>query len=120
VKPDSDARNGSFVIGDLVEKPSIESAPSNLAIAARYVFSPEIHEALEKTPPGKNGEIQLTDAIRILLGRGKRIVGMHLGPGERRYDIGNFESYFQAFIEFALAECPKLASLIQVAKHEAR
>jgi UTP--glucose-1-phosphate uridylyltransferase len=112
--------SGSFLIRDLVEKPSVESAPSNLAIAARYVFSPDIHEALEKTPPGKNGEIQLTDAIRMVLEQGGKIMGMHLGAGERRYDIGNFESYFQAFIEFALAEYPKLASLIQVTRHEAR
>jgi UTP--glucose-1-phosphate uridylyltransferase len=120
VKPDSDVGSGSFLIRDLVEKPSVESAPSNLAIAARYVFSPDIHEALEKTPPGKNGEIQLTDAIRMVLEQGGKIMGMHLGAGERRYDIGNFESYFQAFIEFALAEYPKLASLIQVTRHEAR
>ena len=116
VKKAAELGGGAFLISDLVEKPSVESAPSNLAIAARYVFSHEVYAALEKTPPGKNGEIQLTDAIRILLAEGKKIVGMHLPPGERRYDIGNFESYFQAFIEFALAEYPKLASLIQVPK----
>ncbi len=116
VKEGADLGGGAFLITDLVEKPSVESAPSNLAIASRYVFSPEVYPALEKTPPGKNGEIQLTDAIRILLAEGKKIVGMHLPAGERRYDIGNFESYFQAFIEFALAEYPKLASLVQVPK----
>jgi UTP--glucose-1-phosphate uridylyltransferase len=119
VKPDSDLGGGAFRITDLVEKPSADAAPSNLAIAARYVFSPEIYSALEKTAPGKNGEIQLTDAIHILLDRGKKIVGMNLARDERRYDIGNFESYFQAFIEFALTEYPNLASLIQVARNEA-
>lgn len=117
VKPAADLGNGAFVIDDLIEKPSVEEAPSNLAIAARYVFSPDIYVALEKTPPGKGGEIQLTDGIRILLAQDKKIIGMRLGPGEKRYDIGNFESYFQAFIEFALKEYPHLASLIGVEKN---
>ncbi len=116
VQPGADLGGGAFVIEDLVEKPAADRAPSNLAIAARYVFTPDIYPALEQTPPGKNGEIQLTDAIRILLERGGKIVGMHLPANERRYDIGNFESYFQAFIEFAIAECPRLASMLQAAK----
>ncbi len=111
VKPGADLGNGAFVIDDLVEKPSIQDAPSNLAIAARYVFAPEIYPALDKTLPGKGGEIQLTDAIRILLGGARKIVGMRLAPDEKRYDIGNFESYFEAFIEFALKEHPELRRL---------
>ncbi len=111
VKSGGAASEDAFIIEDLVEKPSIETAPSNLAIAARYVFSPEIYPALERTQPGKGGEIQLTDAIRLLLEEGKTVLGLCLQEGERRYDIGNFESYFQAFIEFALAEYPHLASL---------
>jgi UTP--glucose-1-phosphate uridylyltransferase len=116
--PGPDATGGSsrhhdvFVIEDVTEKPSPESAPSNLAIAARYIFSPEIYPALEKTAPGKNGEIQLTDAIQILLQAGRRIVGVRLAPEERRYDIGNFESYFEAFIEFALAD-PQLGPALR-------
>lgn len=111
--PSSDDKTDSiFFIDDLIEKPSADSAPSNLAIAARYIFSPEVYPALEKTPPGKNGEIQLTDAIRILLQEGKKIVGVRLAPAERRYDIGNFESYFEAFIEFALAD-PQLGSSLR-------
>ena len=94
----------AFLIEDLVEKPPRETAPGNLAIAARYVFSPEIYPALEQTRPGKNGEIQLTDAIKILLDEGRKIVGLILGVHERRYDIGNFESYFRAFVEFALTD----------------
>ena len=108
VKPGTDLANGSFLIEDLVEKPSAEDAPSNLAIAARYVFGPEIYPALNKTLPGKGGEIQLTDAIKLLLERGRKIVGVRLAADEKRYDIGNFESYFQAFIEFALKEYPHL------------
>jgi UTP--glucose-1-phosphate uridylyltransferase len=91
-----------FEISDLIEKPSVEEAPSNLAIAARYVFAPGIYEELSKTGPGRQGEIQLTDAIRSLLKKGNRVLGYKLPSGEKRYDIGNFESYFKAFIEFAL------------------
>jgi UTP--glucose-1-phosphate uridylyltransferase len=107
-----DANADVFVIEDVTEKPSPESAPSNLAIAARYIFSPEIYSALEKTPPGKNGEIQLTDAIQILLQAGRTVVGVRLSPEERRYDIGNFESYFEAFIEFAIAD-PQLGPTLR-------
>src|SRR5262249_55015146 len=91
-----------FDLEDIVEKPGVAQAPSNLAVAARYVFAPGIFDLLTRTAPGKGGEIQLTDAIRLLLQKGGRVVGMRLDPGERRFDIGNFESYFRAFVEFAL------------------
>ena len=93
-----------FAIEDLIEKPSVEEAPSTLAIAARYVLAPEIFDALEKTPPGRGGEIQLTDAIRTVIRNGGRAYGVRLDAGERRYDIGNFNAYFRAFVEFALAD----------------
>jgi UTP--glucose-1-phosphate uridylyltransferase len=93
-----------FALEDIVEKPSAAEAPSNLAVAARYVFAPGIFDLLERTPPGKGGEIQLTDAIRLLLRGGGKVLGMRLAAAERRFDIGNFESYFRAFIEFALAD----------------
>jgi UTP--glucose-1-phosphate uridylyltransferase len=93
-----------FELADLVEKPSVAQAPSNLAVAARYVLSPAIFDCLEKTPPGKGNEIQLTDAIRTLIREGGKVLGVRLGPGETRFDIGNFESYFSAFTEFALAD----------------
>lgn len=110
-----------FELQDLIEKPAVEEAPSNLAVAARYVFSPAIFEALEETEPGKGGEIQLTDAIRILLKRGAKGIGMKLPAAEPRFDIGNYESYFKSFIQFALAdpECGEslrthLKNLLQV------
>jgi UTP--glucose-1-phosphate uridylyltransferase len=112
VKPGADLVNSSFVVEDLVEKPSVEDAPSNLAIAARYVFGPEIYPALDKTLPGKGGEIQLTDAIKLLLDRGRKIIGVRLAAEEKRYDIGNFESYFEAFIQFALKEYPHLRKFL--------
>jgi UTP--glucose-1-phosphate uridylyltransferase len=93
-----------FEIEDLVEKPSVDEAPSNLAIAARYVLSPQIFDALAATPPGKGGEIQLTDAIRTVIRQGGRAYGVRLDASERRYDIGNFDAYFRAFVEFALAD----------------
>lgn len=94
----------SFELQDLIEKPAVAEAPSNLAVAARYVFSPAIFDALERTEPGKGGEIQLTDAIRILLKEGAKGVGMCLAEDETRFDIGNYESYFRSFVEFALAD----------------
>jgi len=98
-----------FEIDDLVEKPSPDEAPSNLAIAARYVLSPAIFEALSRTRRGTGGEIQLTDAIRAMIRGGGRAYGVRLRPGERRYDIGNFDAYFEAFVEFALAD-PKFGA----------
>jgi UTP--glucose-1-phosphate uridylyltransferase len=93
-----------FELADIVEKPSVDEAPSTLAVAARYVFSPVIFDLLKKTPPGKGGEIQLTDAIRQLIHKGGKVLGIRLPEQERRFDIGNFESYFRAFVEFALAD----------------
>ncbi len=93
-----------FDLVDVIEKPTVEEAPSNLAVAARYVFSPAIFDALAETQPGKGGEIQLTDAIRSLLKTGKKGIGMRLPPQEQRYDIGNFASYFRAFTEFAMTD----------------
>lgn len=83
----------------LIEKPSIESAPSNLAIAGRYVLTPEIFSAIEQTPKGKNGEIQLTDSLLLLLKResiySHRIEGV-------RHDIGNKLDFLKTTVEFAL------------------
>jgi UTP--glucose-1-phosphate uridylyltransferase len=93
-----------FEIEDLVEKPRPEAAPTNLAIAARYVFSPAIFEAISRTVPDRNGELQLTDSIKLLIQLGHPVRVVRLRPGEVRYDIGNFESYFKAFIDFALAD----------------
>ena len=93
-----------FELERLIEKPDVAEAPSNLAVAARYVFSPAIFDKLKQTPPGKGGEIQLTDAIQLLLQDGGKGLGVRLRPTERRFDIGNFESYFRAFTEFAVAD----------------
>jgi UTP--glucose-1-phosphate uridylyltransferase len=93
-----------FEVEDLTEKPTRQEAASNLAIAARYVFAPGIFDAIKKTSPGKGGEIQLTDAIRLMMKDGGKVYGICLRPDERRYDIGNFQAYFRAFVEFALED----------------
>ena len=83
----------------LVEKPSLADAPSNLAIAGRYILTPEIFAMLEQTPVGKNNEIQLTDAMLLLLRRenlyAHRIEG-------KRHDIGNKLDFLKTTVEFAL------------------
>lgn len=99
-----DASSSVFELRDLIEKPSVEEAPSNLAIAARYVFAPSIFEFLHRTKPGRGGEIQLTDAIRMMIEADRKVLGIRLPPHERRFDIGNFAAYFRAFVDFALAD----------------
>ena len=109
-------KNGTddvFEVADVIEKPSVQEAPSNLAIAARYVFAPSIFAAIKCTRPGKGGEIQLTDAIRLILQEGGRVYGLRLSDAERRFDIGNFDAYFRAFVEFALADEKHGATLRQ-------
>ncbi len=121
-----DGQTEVFELADLIEKPAISEAPSNLAVAARYVFSPVVFDYLERTPPGKGDEIQLTDAVRIMIDDGRRVLGVRLPPGQNRFDIGNFESYFQAFAEFALADPQygpalrrRLADLIRTSDEDA-
>jgi len=96
--------DGFFELSDLVEKPPVDEAPSQLAVAARYVFNSKIFDYLEHTKPGKNGEIQLTDAIRTLIADGGKVLGVRLPTNEKRFDIGSFERYFEAFVEFAMAD----------------
>ena len=103
VQPEDETAD-SFRIVNLIEKPKPEESPSNLAIAGRYIFSPVIFEMIRRVKPDQRGEIQLTDAIQRLCDERRRVMGVRLGPGERRYDIGNFPSYFESFVEFALAD----------------
>ncbi|HZT33045.1 MAG TPA: UTP--glucose-1-phosphate uridylyltransferase [Bryobacteraceae bacterium] len=93
-----------FRIVNLIEKPEPGRAPSNLAIAGRYVFSPLIFDMIRRVQPDKRGEIQLTDAIQMLCEEGRRVMAVRLAAEEKRYDIGNFPSYFESFVEFALAD----------------
>ena len=84
---------------DLVEKPSIEEAPSRLAVLGRYIISPEIFGILGKTAPGRGGEIQLTDGLKKLSEREPIYAYQFEG---RRYDVGDKQGYLEATVEFAL------------------
>jgi UTP--glucose-1-phosphate uridylyltransferase len=88
-----------FVANDFIEKPSSEEAPSTLAIASRYIFTPEIFNYLEKTKPGINNEIQLTDAMRAMV---KEHAMYGLKFEGKRYDIGNKLDFIKTNIEFGL------------------
>src|SRR3954470_20835437 len=103
VQPENGARD-VFRIVNLVEKPKPEEAPSNLAIAGRYIFSPVIFDMIRRVKPDSRGEIQLTDAIQFMCDEGRRVMAVKLTPEEKRYDIGNFPSYFESFVAFALAD----------------
>jgi UTP--glucose-1-phosphate uridylyltransferase len=89
---------GVYRLDTLVEKPSPESAPSRLAVAARYVLTPAIFECLDRTPPGKGGEVQLTDALRLLLAR-EPVHGVVLKA--KRHDIGNPVDWLKTNLVFA-------------------
>ena len=93
-----------FRIVNLVEKPKPAEAPSRLAIAGRYIFSPVIFDKIRRVKADPRGEIQLTDAIQLLCDEGRRVMAVKLTAEEKRYDIGNFPSYFESFVEFALAD----------------
>ncbi len=88
-----------FLIEDLIEKPSPEEAPSNLAIVGRYIFTHRIFDKLRDTKPGKGGEIQLTDAIRLLL-KEESVYAYRIKG--KVYDTGNPVDYMKTLIEFAL------------------
>jgi UTP--glucose-1-phosphate uridylyltransferase len=83
----------------IVEKPSPEEAPSNLAVIGRYLLTPDIFDALRQTEPGRGGEIQLTDAIN-LLAREQAVFAYRFDRG--RYDVGNKLDYLKATVEFAI------------------
>ena len=86
-------------VSDMVEKPSIEEAPSRMAVLGRYIISPEIFAILGETKPGKGGEIQLTDALKVLAQR--EAVYAYDFEG-KRYDLGDKLGFLQATVEFAL------------------
>jgi UTP--glucose-1-phosphate uridylyltransferase len=86
-------------VHDLVEKPRPEDAPSNLAVMGRYVLTPTIFDAIARTTPGRGGEIQLTDAIKILLAS-EPVYGYTFSEG--RFDVGNKLDYLKATFALAL------------------
>ena len=90
---------GVFLIRDLVEKPTPAEAPSNLAVAGRYVLTSEVFDYLERTPRGKNDELQLTDALR-LLASDRAIYGVRCEG--KRHDVGNKLDFIKTSVLFGL------------------
>jgi len=88
-----------YKVKNLVEKPAIEEAPSNVAILGRYIITPQIFNILEETKPGKGGEIQLTDALETLISQEAMYAYNFEG---KRYDVGDKLGFLQATVEFAL------------------
>ena len=89
---------GLYRVTDLIEKPPEEKAPADLAIGGRYILPPEVFDAIDRTPPGHGGEIQITDAIRLLLDAAPFYAYVFDGA---RHDIGNRLDYLRTTIEFA-------------------
>jgi UTP--glucose-1-phosphate uridylyltransferase len=90
----------AYNVRNLVEKPKLEDAPSNLAIIGRYILTPTIFETLDRTPLGAGGELQLTDGLRGLLSAGERIYGYTFEG--KRHDTGDKLGFLKATVEFAL------------------
>ncbi|KGJ50439.1 UTP--glucose-1-phosphate uridylyltransferase [Clostridium sp. NCR] len=88
-----------YKVKDMVEKPNVEEAPSNVAILGRYIITPAIFEILENQAPGKGGEIQLTDALKTLASH--EAIYAYNFEG-RRYDVGDKLGFLEATIDFAL------------------
>lgn len=88
-----DMGNGLYRVHDMVEKPAKEDAPSNLAIIGRYVLTPDIFAKIESTPPGKNGEVQITDSIMQQAKEGCVIAYKFRG---KRFDCGSIEGFVEA------------------------
>lgn len=86
-------------VSQLIEKPGLSQTNSDLAVAGRYILTPEIYPLLEKVKPGKNNEIQLTDALQLLLQR--ESIYAYIFEG-RRYDVGNILDYLKTTVEMAL------------------
>lgn len=100
VKPLLSLDEKTVEMEDFIEKPSVEEAPSKLACLGRYLLTPKIFDYLEKTGPGKGGEIQLTDAIVAMMKDGEKVLAYNFEG--KRYDIGNKFGLLKANIEFGL------------------
>jgi UTP--glucose-1-phosphate uridylyltransferase len=94
-------KEGLYLVRNLVDKPAPRDAPSDLGISGTYILTPAIFECLRRTKPGQNGEIQLTDALKLLLEKEK--VYAHEFQG-RRYDIGTKLDWFRTHMELVLQD----------------
>lgn len=89
----SQIEEGLFMVSDMVEKPAVEDAPTNLAIIGRYILTPDIFDMIRSTPPGKNGEVQITDALRTQAQRNMVVAYRFKG---RRFDCGSIDGFVEA------------------------
>jgi len=105
VSPRKQSKAKVFEINNMIEKPTLEEAPSNLGILGRYVLTPDIFKAIEKTEKDKSGEIQITNAMKILLTSSKIFACSFTGT---RYDLGNKFGMVKATVDFALND-PEIA-----------
>ena len=90
--------NNTYLVNDMIEKPSEKNAPSNMAIIGRYILTPDIFNILKNIKPGKNGEIQITDALLVQAKQGKVIAYKFKG---RRFDCGGIKGFLEATNHFA-------------------
>lgn len=86
-------------VNDMIEKPSIDEAPSRMAVLGRYIITPDVFEVLQNTKPGKGGEVQLTDALKVMAKRENVYAYNFTG---KRYDVGDKLGFLKATVEFAL------------------
>ncbi len=99
VKPEEKIEDDAVRISDMVEKAPADEAPSTLGSRGRYIFTPELFDAIERTAAGVGGEIQLTDAIKLLASEGNVVAYVHSGP---IYDVGKKLEFLRAAVELAL------------------
>ena len=93
-----ESSSNAYLVSDLVEKPEIGKAPSNMAVIGRYILTPDIFNLLKNIPPGKNGEIQITDALNVQAKEGRVIAYKFNG---KRFDCGSIEGFLYATNHFA-------------------
>lgn len=115
VKPLLSLDEKTVEMEDFIEKPSVEEAPSKLACLGRYLLTPKIFDYLEKTEPGKGGEIQLTDAIVAMMKDGEKVLAYNFEG--KRYDIGNKFGLLKANIEFGLKNEETREELLEYLKN---
>ena len=91
--------NNNFLIKDVIEKPKVKSAPSNYAVIGRYILPTKIFQILKRQKPGQNGEIHITDAIRMLIHQKNKFIG-HVFDG-KYLDCGTMKGYINSSIEIS-------------------
>ncbi len=114
LKPGAYLDKNTVKIEDFIEKPSLEASPSNFACLGRYILEPEIFEYLERLQPGKDGEIQLTDAIVEMIKNGDKVLGYNFEG--QRYDTGDKLGYIKANLEYGLRHNEMREDLVKYLK----